>query len=176
MALCAVSLVVFPGNIVVTNCFVLAAALFAGTLLSRQIGSPGALAAMLTVAAIVDLVSTHAGPTRWIADQAQHTRGLALLQFLAISFRWKGQLVSVMGVSDLMFFALCACAMRRFGWPETPVLAVPLLGILSALAVGLFAGLTPALPFLAAAVLLYAYVPFRGGASHRAHHHVDCPG
>ncbi len=131
---------------------------------------------MLTAAAVVDPISTRAGPTRWIAEQAQHARGLTLVQFLAICFRWKRQLVSVIGVSDLMFFTTCGCALRRFGRPETAVLAVPLVGLLSALAVGLFAGLTPALPFLAAAVLLYSYVPFPSGASHRAHHRVDCPG
>jgi uncharacterized membrane protein YhhN len=69
----------------------------------------------------------------------------------------KKTLVPIIGVSDLMFFTICAGAMRRLGSPETPALAVPLLGLLSALGVGLFAGFTPALPFLAAAVILYAY-------------------
>ena len=96
---------------------------------SRQIGSVGALSTMLIVAVIADLISTHAGPSRWLADQAQHARGVAALQ-----------------------------------WPEAPALVVPLVGLLSALGVGLFAGFTPALRFLAAAVLLYAY------ASHSLQH------
>lgn len=76
--------------------------------------------------------------------------------FLAVSLRLKGKLVGVIGVADLIFFTTCVSVMRRLGWPETPMLVVPLLGILSALMVGLFAGLTPAPPFLAAAVIAYA--------------------
>ena len=157
LALCALALAVFRDNIVVTDWLVLSVALFAGTLLSRQIPSVGALVTFLTVAAIADLLSTRVGPSRWLVHQAQHAHGLALIQFLAVSIRLKRTLVPIIGVSDLMFFTVCVGAMRRLGWPETPALAVPLLGLLSALGVGLFAGFTPALPFLAAAVILYAY-------------------
>lgn len=164
LAICALALAVLGANIVVTDCFVLAAALAAGTLLSRQIGSVGALSTMLIVAAIADLISAHAGPSRWLADQAQHARGVAALQFLAVSIRLKGRLAPVIGVTDLMFFTTCVSVGRRLGWPEAPALVVPLVGLLSALGVGLFAGFTPGLPFLAAAVLLYAY------ASHSLQH------
>jgi hypothetical protein len=86
------------------DCFVLAAALVAGTLLSRQTGSVSAFSTILIVAAIVDLISTHAGPSRWLVTQAQHVRGATVLQFLAISLRLKGSVVPVIGVGDLMFF------------------------------------------------------------------------
>jgi hypothetical protein len=157
LALCALVLAIFRANMVATNCCVLTVALFAGTLLSRQIRSAGALATLLAAGAIADLISTQVGPSRWLASQAQHASGLALIQFLAVSIQLKGKLVPVIGVSDLMFFTVCVSAVRSLGWPETPALVVPLLGILSALGVGLFAGFTPALPFLAAAVLLYSY-------------------
>lgn len=62
LALCGLALAAFPKNIVVTNCFVLCVGLFAGTLLSRYIGSIGALVTTLTVAAVVDVISTYAGP------------------------------------------------------------------------------------------------------------------
>jgi hypothetical protein len=113
LALCASALATFPKNIVVTNCFVLCVALFAGTLLSRHIGSVGALVTTLTVAAVVDLISTYAGPTRWINSQAQHAHNLALFQFLAVSFRLKRTLVPVIGVTDLMFCTVCVCVTRR---------------------------------------------------------------
>ncbi len=157
LSLGALALAVFRDNLVVTNWLVLSAALFAGTLLSRQIRSMGALVTFLTVGAIADLISTQVGPSRWLANAAQHANGLALIHFLAVSIRLKGKLVPVIGVSDLMFFTVCAGTLRGLGRPETPVLLVPLVGILSALGVGLFAGFTPALPFLAAAVILYAY-------------------
>jgi hypothetical protein len=157
LGICALGLAVFRGNIVVTNCFVLAAALVAGTLLSRQIGSVGALSTMLIVAAIVDLISAHAGPSRWLVDQAQHARGVPVLQFLVVSLQLKDRFIPVIGVGDLMFFTAVVSVARRLGWPETQAFVVPLAGILSALGVGLFTGFTPALPFLAGAVLIYAF-------------------
>jgi len=157
LGICALALAVFRGNIVATNCLVLAGGLAAGTLLSRQIGSVGALSTMLIVAAIVDLISVHAGPSRWLVNQAQHSHGAPVLQFLAISIRLKGILVPMVGVSDLMFFTTVVSVVRRLGWSETAAFVVPLAGLLSALGVGLLTGFTPGLPFLAGAVLLYAY-------------------
>jgi hypothetical protein len=157
LGICALALAVFRGNIVATNLFVLAAALTGGTLLSRQIGSFGALSTMLIVAAIVDLISAHAGPSRWLVDQAQNARGATVLQFLVISLRFKQRLVPVIGVGDLMFFATVVSVVRRLGWSETPAFAVPLAGILAALGVGLLTGFTPALPFLAGVVSFYAW-------------------
>ena len=158
LAFCALALALFHANILVTGGTVLSAALFAGTLLSRQVRSGGALVTMLAVAAIVDLISTLAGPSRWLAGQALHPHGVPLLQYFAVSIWWKGTLVPVIGEGDLVFFTASATVMRRLGWPETPALLVPLTGLLAALGVGLFAGFTPALPFLAAAVILYAWV------------------
>ena len=156
LSACAAALALFHGNLVITNLVVLSVGLFAGMFLSRAIGSAGALMALLVTAAIVDAVSSYAGPTRWIISQARNPHGVALIQFLALSLRLKGRLVGVIGVADLMFFTVCVTAMRRLGWPGPASLVIPLLGILTALAVGLVAGLTPALPFLAAAVILYA--------------------
>lgn len=158
MVSCVVMLVVFPTNFVVTDCFVLAGSLFAGFLLGRQIRSNSALVAFLSTAAIVDVISTYAGPTRWIVNHAQqpyHT--IVPLQILSVSFRLKGELIGVIGVGDLLLFTVCVSVGRRLGWPETAALLVPLLGILSALGVGLFAGVTPTLPLLAAAVIAYTY-------------------
>jgi hypothetical protein len=154
---CALAIAIFPGSIVATNCLVLFLALVAATLLGRQIGTAGALSIMLIVAAIVDLISAHAGPSRWLVDQAQNARGLPALQFLAVSLRLKGKLVPVIGVGDLMFFAAVVSVVRRLGWSEASTFAAPLAGILAALGVGLLTGFTPALPFLAGAVLAWGY-------------------
>jgi hypothetical protein len=154
---CVLALALFGSKIVVTDCLVLAGALAAGALLSRQIGSLGALSTMLIVAAIVDLISAHAGPSRWLVNQAQQARGVPALQFLAVSLELKGRLVPVIGVGDLMFFAAVVSVVRRLGWSEASAFAAPLAGILAALGVGLFTGFTPALPFLAVAVLVSGY-------------------
>ncbi len=158
LGICGLALVGFRSAVVVTDCFVLVVALFAGLLLSRQIGSLGALATMLVVASITDLISSHAGISRWLVDQARQGHGVTMLQFLAVSVRAKQKLVPIIGVSDLMFFTICVSVTRRLGWPEAWTLMAPLAGLLAALAVGLFAGFTPALPFMATAVLLCAYV------------------
>ena len=67
---CTLALLFFRANMVVTNCFVLVTALVAGLLLSRYIASVRALLTLLIVAAIVDLISAHMGPSRWLVDQA----------------------------------------------------------------------------------------------------------
>src|SRR5271165_4696514 len=133
LAMCALALAVFRANILVTNCCVLVAALVGGTLLSRQIGSVGALATTLIVAATADVISTQVGPSRWLANQAQHPSGVLVLQFLAVSIHWNGHVVPVIGVTDLMFFTTCVIAGRRLGWPEAAALAVPLVWLMSAL-------------------------------------------
>jgi hypothetical protein len=141
-------------SIILTNGVVLLAALLAGAFLSRQIGTAGALATMLMVAAIVDLLSAYAGPSRWLIDQARRGHTGYALQYLAVSWKLKDRVVPVIGISDLMFFTLAVSVVRRLGWHEMPALLVPLGALLSALVVGLWAGFTPALPFLAAGVLL----------------------
>jgi len=157
LVVCGLAIAVFRNHVVSTDCSVLLAALIVGTLLSRLVGSFGALATMLIVAATVDFISSYAGPTRWLLDRAQHAHAATTLQFLVVSMRIKQKLVGVIGVTDLIFFTTCVSVTRRLGWPESWTLIVPLIGLLSALGVGLFAGPTPALPFLATAVLLYAY-------------------
>jgi hypothetical protein len=148
----------FHTSIVVTNCFVLVTALVVGILLSRAVGSVGALVTMPLVAAAVDLVSTQAGPSRWLVEHARQAQGVTVLQFLAVSIPLKGRIVPIIGVGDLMFFTVCVVTLRRVGWTKTNAFTAPRAGLLSALAVGLWAGFTPALPFVAAAVLLYAGV------------------
>ena len=157
IVLCGLAIAVFGNQVVSTDCCVLLAALIVGTLLSRLVGSFGALATMLIVAATVDFISSYSGPTRWLLDRAQHAHTAAVLQFLCVSMRIKQRLVGVIGVTDLIFFTTCVSVTRRLGWPEPWALIVPLLGLLSALGLGLLIGPTPALPFLATAVLLYSY-------------------
>jgi hypothetical protein len=131
------ALSIFRANIVVTNCFVLAAPLVAGTLLNRQIGSVSAFSTILIVAAIVDLISTHAGPSRWLVDPGT-TRprrdGASIFgDFVAIEGKRRA------GYRSWRFDVLhgCVSVVRRLGWPETRAFVVPLVGIFSALGVGL---------------------------------------
>ena len=164
VGLCTLALAFFHTNLVASNCFVLSLALIAGMLMSRTIRSMGALKTLLIVASAADLVSTQMGPTKWFLEQAQNPQhvaqlhGVAILQYLALSVRLKGYLVPVIGFGDLLFFTVCAFATSRFGWPRAAVFSVPLVGILAALSAALvFVRLVPAIPFIAAAVIGYAY-------------------
>lgn len=162
LVICIPALAIFHTNMVATDCLVLLIGLMAGVLLGRVAGSVATLSSMLIVASIADLISTHAGPTKWLVDESQRTH-LPLLQLLALSLRLNGAFIPVIGVGDLMFFTACASAVRRFGWGEMPALLIPLAGILCALALALLARITaPAIPFLAAAVLIYSLMRGRG--------------
>ncbi len=162
--LCALALAFRHTSLAASNCLVLSLALVAGMLMSRTIRSMGALKTFLIVASVADLVSTQLGPTKWFLEQAQNPQhlgqlhGVAILQYLALSIWLKGYLVPVIGFGDLLFFTVCAFATSRFGWPEVAVFAVPLAGILAALGLALvFNRPMPAIPFIAGAVIGYAY-------------------
>ncbi len=161
LLVCGSALGAFRKSAVVTDYSVLLAALILGTLLSRLIRSFRALAILLIVGAIADLVSFYAGS---LLVQAQHNpHAAATLRYLVVSVWIKREMFAVIGVTDLIFFTTCVCVTQRLGWPEPWPLITPLVGLLSALGVGLVVGPTPALPFLAAAVLLFGYGsrPFR---------------
>jgi hypothetical protein len=158
---CVPMAMLIRGSLWATDCLVLAAALCAGVLVSRLVRSAGALVAFLVAGATADIVSTYAGPTHWLVAQVEHSGGSAAIQFLAMCIRVRGQLIPVIGVSDLLFFAFCVTVMRRLGWPEAPVLLVPLAAYLLALGAGLAIRFTPAIPWLAVAVILYAYATHR---------------
>jgi hypothetical protein len=97
LAISTLSLAVFGGNLVVTNCFALTVALVAGTFLSRQVGSVGALSMMLIVAAVVDLLSVHLDRLDGWSSRPNTLPACRLIQFLAISLHMDGRLVPVIG-------------------------------------------------------------------------------
>jgi hypothetical protein len=162
VGLCTLAFAFFHTNLAASNSFVLLLALIAGMLMSRSIPSMGALKTFLIVASAADLVSTQMGPTKWFLEQAQNPQhiaqlhGVAILQYLALSIRLKGYLVPVIGFGDLLFFTVCAFSTSRFGWPRAAVFSVPLVGILAALGAALaLVRLVPAIPFIAATVIVY---------------------
>ena len=165
VGLSVLAIAFFHTNLVASNCFVLSLALCVGMLISRMIGSNGALTSFLISASIADLISTQMGATKWLVDQAQNPQhlaqlhGVVILQYLALSIRMKGYLVPVIGFGDLMFFALCAFVASRFSWPKAAIFAVPFAGILAALGMALASGrLIPAIPLIAATVIAYTYM------------------
>ncbi len=163
-ALCALGAVAFRGSFLASDCFVLAAALLVAVLLAPPLRSVGALAAFLLTGAVADLLSTYMGPTQWLVRSWIHGSRLTAMRFLAVTVPFKGKPIPVIGVADMLFFAVCVTVTRRLGWPEPPVFLVPLASLLTALGVGLLIGLTPALPFLAVGVFAYVGISGRHGS------------
>lgn len=159
-AACVPTAVIFRGSLWATDCLVLAAGLCVGVLLSRMVRSAGALVAFLVAGAAADIISTYAGPTRRLVAQIERG-GTAGMQFWAMCIRVRGVLVPVIGVADLLFFAFAVTVTRRLGWPETAALLVPLAAYLAALGVAFATRFTPVIPWLAAAVILYAFATHR---------------
>ena len=161
---CALGAAVFRGSLLASNCLIFAAALFVAALLAPSLRSARALMAFLVAGAVADLLSTYIGPTRWVVRSWIHGSGLTAMRFLAVTVPLAGKPIPVIGVGDMLFFAVCVLVARRLGWPEVPVFLVPLAAYLAALCVGLLVGLTPALPFLAVGVFAYVSISGRHGS------------
>jgi hypothetical protein len=158
---CGLGALAFRGSVLASDCFVLSVALFAAVLLAPRLRSMGALMAFLVAGAVADVISTYFGPTRLLVFNWTHHLGSSGMRFLAVTVPLEGKPIPVIGVADMLFFAVCVTVTRRFGWPEPPVFLVPLASLLAALAVGLLIGPTPAIPFLALGMLAYVYITGR---------------
>lgn len=140
-----------------TNLAVAAAGLLGGALIGRHIPTVNVLAVALVLAAGADCGSFLFGPTHFAMKQAAGTGMAPLMAYLSISIPIHARLYSVIGLGDLWIFTACVASTRRLGWPERAAVLAPLLGILAAVAIALAVGPVPALPFLAGAVLIYAF-------------------
>jgi hypothetical protein len=142
-----------------------------GFWLGGEIERPGHLIPVGVVAALADLFSVAAGPTRRMTEAAvAHTtetaehlaRGAApppppLVKLLILQWPEPGAggLAMVIGFGDLAFAALLFAASRRFGLAPGRAFALVLGGLLLAMAAALGLGQpVPALPFVAVVFVL----------------------
>ncbi len=155
LAALALSLAANPANLIVSDLLVVMMGLLGGVLIGRHIVTRKVLAVAVTCAAAADCASFFFGPTHFVMRQAAGIGAEPLIAYLSVSVPIHAHLYSVIGLGDLWIFTACVSAALKLGWPRQAALLVPLAGILAAVAAGTIFGALPALPFLAAAVLVY---------------------
>ena len=140
-------------SLLATDLLVGSLALCLGMLVGQWIRSRTALAIFVVTAAVGDLTSFFAGPTRSLIGGSARA-----LRYLAICMTLGNHVYAVVGIGDLVLLTACSIAIRNCRYPVWAAFALPLSGILGALLLALSVGPLPALPFLAAAVLGYQYL------------------
>jgi hypothetical protein len=139
---------------------VLAGAVGGVLLIEGGLRTPASVAVFLAVAAVVDLLSFSGGFTRILIQR--HAAGSGnLLLYLCLVMPVHGHAIPIVGIGDLFVGGAAATALLRLGLRPAAVMGMIAVGLLSALAYGLWRGGAPALPFIAVAVF---FLVWRTGA------------
>jgi hypothetical protein len=156
-----------PRSFLLADVIILAAAVFAGSLLGSVLRGYSGAASFLVAAAIADVVSSVSGATARLS-RAFRQGGSSLLRYLGIALPLEGRVVLIIGVADLMILATVYFVLRRLGKSGPWMFIAPLIGLLLAVVAGLVFGGVAAIPFIAAATLAYLWVVSgkrRGGSA-----------
>jgi hypothetical protein len=121
-----------------------------GFWLAEQMPGPAVVVGIAAVAAVADIVSVAAGPTKALLAHAPGAVG-----YLTLAFAWPGRdparAYTALGVSDVIFFCLYLCAARRFGLRVAATAVGMALSVVVSVVIGLSVGAVPALPLLGTA-------------------------
>ena len=151
-----VVLVLQPSAWPVINFAVLTGAVGGVLLLEGGLRSPGAVAVFLGVAAVVDIVSMSGGVSRMLIEQYRDGTS-ELLLYLTLVAPIRGRAIPIVGIGDLLVGGAAATALLRLGLRPVAVMGAIAIGLLSALAYGVWRGGAPAVPFIAVAVLVLVW-------------------
>jgi len=135
---------------------VLAGAVGGVLLIEGGLQTPGAVAVFLGVAAVVDLLSFSGGFTHILIQRYAAGSGNLLL-YLCLVMPVHGRAIPIVGIGDLFVGGAAATALLRLGLRPAAVMGTIAIGLVSALAYGLWRGGAPALPFIAVAVLFLVW-------------------
>jgi hypothetical protein len=149
----AAVLVLRPSAWPVIDLAVLLGAAAGVLLLEGGLRSPGAVAAFLGTAAVVDVLSMSGGLSNMLIERYRDGSS-DLLLYLTLVVPIRGRAIPIVGIGDLLVGGAAATALLRLGLRPVAVVGTIAIGLLSALAYGLWRGGAPALPFVAAAVFL----------------------
>ncbi len=114
------------------------------------------MAVFLGVAAVVDIVSMSGGVSRMLIEQYRDGTS-ELLLYLTLVAPIRGRAIPIVGIGDLLVGGAAATALLRLGLRPVAVMGAIAIGLLSALAYGLWRGGAPAVPFIAVAVLVLVW-------------------
>jgi len=134
-------------------------------LIGGGLSSSGAVVAMLVAAAAVDIWSVSGGFTRAIIEGYQDGTN-DLLLYLTLVVPIDGRLTPIVGISDLLIGGSAATALIRLGLRPVAVIGAIAIGLLGALAYGIWRGEVAAMPFIAVAVLLLIWRSSAGSTGH----------
>jgi hypothetical protein len=130
---------------------VLAGAIGGVLLLQGSLQTPAAVVVFLAVAAVADLLSMAGGLSHVLIERFRSGQSHLLLYVALVAPLRRGT-IPIVGISDLFIGGTAATALIRLKLPAFDVMGSMIGGLLCAVAMGLWFGPTPALPFLAAAV------------------------
>jgi hypothetical protein len=112
-------------------------------------------------AAVVDVLSMSGGLSNMLIERYRDGSS-DLLLYLTLVAPIRGRAIPIVGIGDLLVGGAAATALLRLGLRPVAVMRTIAVGLLSALAYGLWRGGAPALPFVAAVVfLLIRWRPIR---------------
>jgi hypothetical protein len=152
----ATALVLRPAAWPVMDLAVLTGAVGGVLLLERGLRTPAAVAAFLGVAGLVDILSVSGGVSRMLIER--YREGTSdLLLYLTLVVPIRGRVIPIVGIGDLLVGGAAAAALFRLGLRPVAVAGTFAVGLLTALAYGLWRGGAPAVPFIAAAVFVLVW-------------------
>jgi len=160
-----VTLLLRPSASPMIDLAVLTGAVGGVLLVEGGLRTPEAVAVFLAVAAIVDVWSMFGGLSRALVEQYRAGASNFLL-YLTLVAPVHGRAVPIVGIGDLLVGGAAAAALLRLGFRPVYVMGAVIVGLLSALAYGLWRGGAPTLPFVATAVLILVW-RYTGSASSR---------
>ena len=147
-----------PPSLLLSNTAVLVISAVGARWLAGILRGEGAVFAFSMAASVADIVSFFAGPTRHLLDGAETGPG-SVVSYLAFSIPVGGSVLPLLGAADLLFVGVYFLVLRALGATVPTAVALPTLGMLLAMAVGLWLGGVPGIPFLAGVSV--AYLLFR---------------
>ncbi len=139
-------------SIWLTNIAVIMSAGTISFLLAKGISGKAPLIAFLVTASLIDILSFSNGLTRSIITLAQ-SGNPHLLSMLTISFSNQGVTSFVLGLGDLIIFAVVFLSLRKLGLEKFRAFFAPFLGLAIAIVWGVQVGGLSAIPVIAASSL-----------------------
>ena len=157
LAAYAAVLVFRPAAWPVIDLAVLGGAIGGVLLIEPGLQTAPAIVVFVTVAGLLDFISMISGGlSRTLVEHYQKGTS-SLLLYLTLVWPVRGYLVPIVGIGDLFIGGSAAAALLRLKLNPAAVMGAMIGGLLIALAVGLWRGGAPAVPFLAAAVWLLVW-------------------
>jgi hypothetical protein len=118
----------------------------------RGVQSAPALVVFITVAAVMDFISMMSGGLTRVLVEHYEKGTSGLLMYLALVAPFHGSTIPIIGISDLFIGGCVALGLIRLKLRPAEVIGTLLVALLAPLAIGLWRGGAPAVPFMAVAV------------------------